>query len=349
MKRARLGDVAQQAGVSLTTASLAMSGKGRISQEVRRRVQAVSRELGYRRRPAGPASGRPFRSIGVLHHVDRSYEWGFIRPFILAIESTLIPQGYVPAIIPVTDGADPGELFERIRGLEVGAVFSIHYSNEELFRRLESSGIMVIILNNSSLQGRFYVVGVDDFQGAYEGAMYLINLGHRNILYVEYDRPENPTVLADRFVGFRKALDERGIPFSAGQRITVDFMDSEELRARLGGSFRGPSGPTAVFAHDDYLAAFIVAALRELGLSVPQDVSLIAPGDVLDYSQPFLPRITTLRINTALMSQLACRLLLDRLSDRSGETHVLKIKQQLIERGSCGRPPAAGRQVQFSP
>ncbi len=338
MSRMRLGDVARQAGVSLTTASMALSGKGRISGEVRRRVRETAQQLGYHRGTAAPAVPRPFKFIGVLHHVDRSYEWDFIRPFFLAIESTLIPEGYVPAIIPVTDGADPRQLYESIRGFEAGAVFSIHYSNGELFRRLEGDGIMVFILNNSTLQDRFTVVGVDDFQGAYEGAMYLINLGHRDILYVEYSRPENPAVVTDRFVGFRKALDERGIPFPAGQRITMDQVDSEELPGHLRDRFSRPDRPTAVFAHDDYLAARIAAALRELGLAVPQDVSLIAPGDVLDYSQPFLPRITTLRINTALMSQLACRLLLDRLKDRSGEAHVVKIKQQLIDRGSCGRP-----------
>ena len=187
----------------------------------------------------------------------------------------------------------------------------------------------------STLQDKFNSVCVDDFQGAYEGALYLIKLGHRSILYVEYNRPEFPTVLADRFVGFKKALDEYKIPFSARQRITVTFMDLEELTGRLGSTFSTQKRPTAVFAHDDYIAAFLVVALRGLGVSVPAEVSLIAPGDVLDYSQPFLPQITTMKINTALMGKLACTLLLDRLNGESEDIHVLKVKQQLMKRGSC--------------
>ena len=72
-----------------------------------------------------------------------------------------------------------------------------------------------------------------------------------------------------------------------------------------------------------------------MGIRVPEDVSLIAPGDVLDYSEPFIPPITTMRIDTAMMGQLAGELLLKRLRDPGLGLQVLKVKQQLVERGSC--------------
>jgi LacI family transcriptional regulator len=338
MKKPRLTDVAAQAGVSLAAASLALAGKGRLSREVREQVLSAAERLGYRKKTVLPLRAtQPIRYVGILHHQDKEYEWNFIRPMLLQIEATLLAHGLLPILIPATVQADVEELYRRITETGVGAVFSIHFHDEELFSRLEKRGVLVILVNNSNLQDRFHSVCVDDFQGAYEGCLYLIRLGHRDILYVEYSRPELPAVVADRFVGFRKALDEHQLPFSEAQRITVRHVAVEELKSRLRPVFRRPRRPTAVFAHDDYIGAYACRALEELGLKVPDEVSLIAPGDVLDYDQPYTPQITTMRINTASMGKLACNLFLDRLRGGIEDVHVLKLKQQLVKRATCAR------------
>lgn len=338
MKSSKLADVAQKAGVSLATASLALAGKGRISRETRERVLSAAEALGYRKRErSAPRAPKGIRYIGILHHEDKDFEWNFIRPMLFQIETHLLGHGFVPVLLPVRVASEVDPLFQRVCEAEVGAVFSIHFHSEELFTRLEKRGVLVILVNNSNLQDRFYSVCVDDFQGAYEGCLYLIRLGHRRILYVEYSRPELPAVVADRFVGFRKALDEHGIDFSGEQRITVPPADLPALQGRLKAAFARQRKPTAVFAHDDYIGAYTLCALRELGLRVPEDVSLIAPGDVLDYSQPFIPQITTMRINTTSLGRLACNLLLDRLRDHIEDIHVLKLKQQLVKRGTCAK------------
>jgi LacI family transcriptional regulator len=142
-------------------------------------------------------------------------------------------------------------------------------------------------------------------------------------------------VVADRFVGFRKALEENRLPFSPEQRITIPFMDEKRLARRLASLFGRPGRPTAVFAHDDYLGMYVVAALKGLGLSVPQDVSLLAPGDVLDYTLPFTPQITTMRINTSLLGRIAADLMLDRVKRGHEDVRVIKVKEQLVKRASC--------------
>ena len=234
MKAPKLLDVAERAGVSLSTASLALAGKGRISSGVRDHVIAAARDLGYRKRgrsfPRRPAG---LRYVAILHHEDKEYEWGFIRPILLQIESSLHHHGYFPVLLPVRIGSDPESVFRRITEAGVGAVFSIHFHNEELFDRLEKRGTLVIIVNNSNLQDKFDSVCVDDFQGAYEGAVYLLKLGHRNIAYVEYERPDLPAVVADRFVGFKKALDESRIALPPDQRVTVRSLDADGLDRAL--------------------------------------------------------------------------------------------------------------------
>jgi DNA-binding LacI/PurR family transcriptional regulator len=109
----------------------------------------------------------------------------------------------------------------------------------------------------------------------------------------------------------------------------------EEMQTKLQKIFQANNPPTAIFAHDDYLAARTIVALQKMQLHVPDDVSIIAPGDVLDYTQPFIPKITTMRINNELMGKLAGEMLLERLKNPQEEVHVLKVNQTLIKRGSC--------------
>ncbi len=80
----------------------------------------------------------------------------------------------------------------------------------------------------------------------------------------------------------------------------------------------------------------LIGLLQKRGINVPDQISIVAPGDVLDYSQPYIPPITTMRIDTAAMGKMAALILQERLSgDRSPHQKVLKVPQHLIERGSC--------------
>jgi LacI family transcriptional regulator len=335
MPVSRLKDVAARAKVSVATASLALSGKGRISAAARERVAEAARHLGYR--PARPEQARrgAAAAAAVVHFGDRDYEWNFIRPMIFEFEQALLSRGYSPVLVPVTLKTTAERVREMIESCRCCAVLSIHYANAALFDSLEAAGVRVVLANNSSYQDRFYSVCVDDFQGAYEGTRYLVELGHRSIAFVEYERPDQPGVIADRYVGFRKALEEAKIAFPAERRVSVRFMDEERLAKKLGALFSRPDRPTAVFAHDDYLGMYVIRALAGMGLEVPGHVSLIAPGDVLDYALPVTPPITTLRINTALLGRTAATLLLDRLHNEREDVHVLKVKEQLVKRATC--------------
>ena len=336
MSGTKLQDVAKKAGVSLATASLALSGKGRISTEVRARVRDAAGELGYRaRQGAGPSAEGGGARVGILHAEDRVYEWNFVRPIVMELERAMHLRGYAPVLVPFNAKSSAEHLGHLIAAVGACAVFAIQCANETVFAQLEARGVPVVVINNSQFQDRFFSVCVDDFQGAYEGALSLMALGHRSIAYVEYERPETPVVVADRFIGFRKALDQHTCAFSPDQRVTVAFMDAQRLQKKLGALFLGPNRPTAIFAHDDYLGLYVIAALKSLGLGVPRDVSLVAPGDVLDYSLPLMPQITTMRINTSLLGRTAATLMLDRMRSHHDDVHVLKVKEQLVRRESC--------------
>ena len=244
MSGTKLQDVAMKAGVSLATASLALSGKGRISTGVRARVRDAAGELGYRaRQAAGPPGQGGGARVGILIAEDRAYEWNFVRPILMELERAMHQKEYAPVLIPFNVKSSAEHLAHLVAAAGACAVFAVQCANATLFAQLEAHGVPVVVINNSQYQDRFFSVCVDDFQGAYEGALSLMALGHRSIAYVEYERPETPVVVADRFIGFRKALDEHHCAFSPDQRVSIPFMDVRRLEKKLGALFLGPDRP----------------------------------------------------------------------------------------------------------
>lgn len=345
MQKATLKDVARTAGVSLATTSLVLNRKGQISDDVRERVLDAAQKLAYNK-PFVSLEKRRYSghvAILVFEDAEKAFVWNFFRRIIVQLEAVITHEGYYPVIIPVTINCEPQDIFEKILVSKAKAICSIDYGNAELFRSLEDRGLPVIVINNTGFQTQCFSVCVDDFHGAYEGAKHLIALGHTQIAYGEYHRPEMPALLYDRFVGFKKALDEADLSFPEEFRMTVNLFDQAELQRQLQRIFQEATPPTAIFAHDDYLAARIIGGLQTLQIHVPEDVSIIAPGDTLDYSQPFTPPITTMCINNELMGKLAGEMLLERLQNPEAGLHVLKVNQNLIERGSCRKSSPDGQ------
>jgi DNA-binding LacI/PurR family transcriptional regulator len=340
MNNVTLKDIAKEAGVSISTVSLVLSGKKKISKDVRDKVYQVAKKLGYIKPVYGSSIATKHLShIAILVHEDyeKAFEWNFIRQMIINLESVITKDQYYPVIIPVRLNQETNEILEKVVLSKAGGLFSIHYGNGELFQQLEGQGIPVVLVNNSDFQTQFHSVCTDDFQGAYEGTTYLLSLGHRQIGHIDYHRPDVPAVVKDRFAGFKTALDEVRITFPHKYRVTVKLFDMDELHQKLDQLFEGDNPPTALFVHDDHLAAQVIVVLRNIQLNVPENVSIIAPGDTLDYNQAFIPRITTMRINTSLMGTLAGEMILRRLKHDQEDIHVLKVNQTLIERGSCKR------------
>jgi DNA-binding LacI/PurR family transcriptional regulator len=337
MKKTTLRDLAEAAGISVAAVSMILSGKGKISTAVAARVRALAEEFGYSRKAAESAPvPRRFKYVSILQREDFPYLWNFSQPFASYLEEQVIQMGYYPIILHIPATATAKTVFKEITGARVGAVFAIHYADPELFQELEDSGIPVIIINNSEYQTRFYSVLSDEVQGSYEATKHLVALGHRRIGYADYLRPNYPTLINDRFFGYWKAIEESSLDYDEENRISVSLPDFDSLARRVADIYRRPAAPTAFSVHDDYFAAYLLEALRRLGLQVPRDVSLVATGgDVLDYRVPFIPKISTMQIDQKLMVSMAWSLLESRLLSPSGPVQVLKTKMPFVDRGSC--------------
>ncbi|HUW40425.1 MAG TPA: LacI family DNA-binding transcriptional regulator [Rectinemataceae bacterium] len=333
----KLDDVAALAKVSLSTASLALSDQGRLSAETRERVLEAAQSLGYRRRQRRPqAAAADTRDIVMLFDIDP--EWAMVlhlvRPIIQEFERTLRQQGFNTLLLPISRSESTYEILEKIRCTQAIGVATIHFAPPELIVMLESAGIPVVVIMNSNFQDRFYTVCVDDFQGAYEGTSYLVKCGHLRIGYVDCLRPDLPVLPVDRFFGFMKAIGEYHLEFDDSMRRRISLEDDDMTSQLIDDLIRAHPDISAVFALDDDVAVRVVSMLRRLGIDVPGRISVLSPGDMLDYSLCYVPQITTMRIDTTYMGRIAGQMLHNRIAHNPQELHVLKVKQQLVKRGS---------------
>ena len=333
-KEIKLSDIAERAGVSVATVSMVLSGKGKISSLMSDKVIAIAEQLNYRRPGVVIDRRLDFRYVTILHSESDRFSWTFSYDLITGLEILLVEKGYYPLVIHMNDRWQAETIVAEIRANRSGAIFAVDYTDVRVVPKLERLEVPLIVVNNGSFQDRFSSVLADDIQGACEGASHLIAAGHRSIAYAEYERPKMPLVVNERRHGFRKAMDEAGLPVTEDLYIISRLEEPEELEKKIAALFKGPGRPTAILAHDDYCAACIIGSLGRLGLSVPRDVSIVAPGDVLDYSQPFLPRISTMRIDTELMTRMAVEIMLESITRQKREALVIKTKLRYMDRGS---------------
>lgn len=336
---ATLQDIAKQAGVSPTTVSLTLAGKGRISQSMRDRIFTIAKELGYKKLYLQqPSNIRPAVILLPIYSTW-GHVWYFIKDIIEIVQIRMQEQGYESIILPIQPEHSVGENLEAVKNLNASAVFSIHYGNTDLFTSLEVSGIPLVMINNSEYQSNFYSVCVDNFQGSYEGTSYLIEEGHNRIAYFDYPRPTLPNTFTDRFMGFQKAMEENNIQLPPDWRITAALDNPRELGRRIRKLMDSKDAPTAVFVHDDFQANRVYHLLTSFGYKVPQEISLIAAGDTLDYRQPETPSISTMKINTQLMAEYATDMMKNRLEKREvfRDHHSLKLRPTLKIRNSIAQ------------
>lgn len=340
---AGLDEVAARAGVSVTTASRALSGRGRVSVITRDRVASAARELGFVASASASslASGRT-RNVGVLASlIDRWY----FATVISSITNTLAPHGYDVTLYNLTeDPAQREHLWNvalRRRRVDGLIALSIGLSADEAQRMLQ---IGLPTLGIGAAGTGVPALRVDDAAVARTATEHLISLGHRRIAHIGMVRPGDahdiPTL---RVQGFRDALADAGLsPIApAGTDfVTADFTIDDGYRAARE-LLDSTDRPTAIFAASDELAFGAIFAARELGLDVPGDLSIVG---VDGHEMSAFFGLTTVNQFPAQQGERAAdgiRALIETGAPvPAGTTPSLPF--ELITRASTGQVPAEG-------
>ena len=304
-----LNDVARLAGVSKATASRALSGRGYVAVETRDRVVAAAAELGYvvSTNAASLVTGHT-RNVGVvLPHINRWY----FGEVLEGIETFLMDAGYDLTLYRLS--ADPVarrrvfEYFLVRKRVDAVIAVGIECTPVEV-GLLHSLGVPVVGLGGP-IEG-VTTISIDDVAAAQLATEHLISLGHRRIMHIGTDQGNEVDFHThdQRYRGFQRAMDAAGLDPSAYRRteLTIAGGFSTGLAVLADPRHR----PSAIMAGSDEVAIGVIVAGRQLGIAVPEQLSVIGI-DGHELAPMF--GLTTLAQDPAGQASVAVGLIVDEL------------------------------------
>ena len=330
-------DIARIAGVSLATASRALSNAPGVAAATRERVQAVAEDLSYVVSPeASRLSGGSTRRVAVvIPHISR---W-FFAAMLEGLESALHEADLDVLLYHVGDAADRRAFFERLparRKVDAVVVVGFPVSQAEQLR-LGLMGVSIVAAGGQS--AAYPYVCIDDEVAARQAMDHLIFLGHRRIAMiaaVDPDQPDWPAI-SGREQAYYAALRDAGITADPSLVTTVDWggLQGAEAMSQLL-SLREP--PTAVYAHSDEVAVGAMRTLRRAGLRIPEDISVIG---IDDHPLAELTDLTTVSQPVRQQGLLAGQMLLGLLQGDDVERAVTMPTRLVIRQSTA--PPRTAR------
>ena len=337
-------DVARRAGVSTATVSRVINGSSYVSTELKERVEAAIRELGY--------EANPF-AIGLK--IDKSHTIGLIistieNPFFAAIvrgvESKVYPAGY--SLILCNTDSDPHlerMYLKLLRQKRVdGLIISTSGGADVEIATLAERGVPVALLNRRLRAGQQLVDAVlsDSVGGARCAVAHLIALGHRRIGIVA--GPSGHLQGEQRLAGYKQALAEAGLPVVPELICEAPFTAEGGYAGTLQLLAEGV-GATALFISNNFMMLGAMRAIRECGRRVPADLAVVSFDDI-DWAPYVDPPLTVVAQPAYQIGVTAAQRVLGRLSGRiAGKAREIVLPTELIVRASCGArlaEPTAG-------
>lgn len=220
----------------------------------------------------------------------------------------------------------------------VSGVIVAGTNSENLLEVLSERDIPWVTMGNNILGKRHEqpnsAIYFDDVGGSHELTRYLISLGHRQIAFV--GNLKLPWY-ARRHAGYLTAMEDAGLPPQVSE---LSYREGEEM-GYLGGKIvlQNASRPTAILAGDDAAARGVYKAARDMGLNVPEDLSVAGFNDTLEASA-LHPTLTSVRVFTDELGKQLAEMLLKRIARPDLEAQSITLPTQLVRRESCAQPPA---------
>ena len=346
-RRARLQDIARELDISVATVSRALSGYPHVDELTRRRVLNVAQQIGYQPNELARAlRNERTMLVGLVLPDIRS---DFFASAASILQTELEGAGYRVLLgISRDDPEVDREYLLALLGHHVAGIVHVPCTPEgaQAVREIDAT-IPIIELNRHSKAKIFDTFTANDREGGYELGRHLLGLGHEHAAIIT-GSPQLSTT-TERVRGFRHALVEAGMPSPPVLYGTYTQAWGHEAFAKLM-SARTP--PSALFVTSNQLVAGALAAAADLGVTIPDELSLVGFDEVYWYSI-CSPTITTYSLPLEQLGMMAAQMLLRRMeAERAREPQPppvrCRLAGQLIVRGSAG-PVATRRRTRATP
>lgn len=324
--------IAKKLGVSKNTVSLALRGIPGISEKTRKLIIDTAAELGYQYKPAGrQEKGTKNLCLVVPKSAQNSID--FFSLIQMGIEDEA-KKNNMNTILHYYD--ENGEEFQTPLCIEdkiVAGIITLGRVSKNTVRILESYEIPTVLVDNYFDDMETDCVLTDNHNGGYNATKYLIGKGHTQISF--FGCIDESISFYDRYMGYRKAMERRQLKVEErfNPFISNEFASYEEAvvimkRLKEEGIF-----PTAFVCRNDASAIFLYKVLKQMDISIPEQVSVIGFDDI-SAAADVSPELTTMRVNKEQMGRKAVMKLLARLDDRGGIAEKLLLAAELVERDS---------------
>jgi LacI family transcriptional regulator len=329
-------DVAERAGVSTATVSRVISGTTRVKPTTRAGVLAAVEALGYR--PSGVARSLKLRSTRTIGLVVTDIANPYFPKIVRAVEDAALERGHA---VLLCDGADDPSREETYLDLlierRVDGIVIASSGLEERYREwLGRRPVPVVLVNCTARGAALPAILSDNRAGGRLAAEHVLALGHRRIGHIS--APSRNAAAGERLAGIRDAT--QAVPDAELAVVDGDgTVEGGEAAAHLLLDRR--PGPTAILCYNDLTAIGVVRAVRDRGLRVPADVSVVGYDDI-PFSAWLEPALTTVAQDTSEMGRWAVERLVERIAGHASEPAadgVVLLPVRLRIRASTAPPP----------
>lgn len=332
---ATIKDIADKAGVSTATVSNVIKGKkGKVSEKTIEKIEKIIEELNYvPSMGARILSEKRSKIIGVICNfmnvTDNSLKDPFTAELLGVIESEIRKNKYYMMLYASNK---PEEIKKLISTWSVdGLIFA--GINEKTYNSLiKISKKPIVVIDGYYKNKDFYNVGTNDEEGGYIITKYLLDKGHKNIIFADETNKKGTiikTVDGERLKGFKRALKEMGIEYTTENHIYIDTFNKQKSVDKI----LEYKNITAVVCASDNIAFEVINCLKNRNIKIPEDISVTGFDNVY-LSNLSSPTLTTINQNINEKGCKAVNMLIDIIEEKSIENNNIRISVDIKERNS---------------
>ncbi len=330
---ASIRDVARTAGVSVSTVSHVINKTRFVSEETRTKVLAAMVELNYKPNRLASSLRRKDKRTNTLGLLIPDSANPFFAEVLRGVEDASFEAGY-NVFLCNSDDNPKKELnyIDVLLGKQIDGIILVsagtHNDAQDLFAQNE---IAAVVVDREVTGVKTDTVMVDNKTGGYQATKYLIDLGHTRIGCIA--GPSLLTPSAARVGGYRKALSEHDIPYDDGIVVLGNFRAQSGFEATIE-LLEKSNPPTALFACNDMMAVGAFHAADEVGLKVPDNISIVGFDDIT-LASFIIPPLTTIAQPSYEMGLLAAEMVIARIQNPNSSPRNVVLSTKLIIRKSC--------------
>ena len=327
-------EVAKKAGVSISTASKALNDRKDVGDDTKERIKKIAKELNYE--PSHFARALAMRKTGNIGVITVRYYQApmltnpFYSKIIEGIEEELITANLnLVTNVLRREQVEAMEIPKMVKEKSVDGIILLGHMPEDFVNMMVDKAPPAVMVDNAIKNAPISSILMDNMDGAAKAVEYLIDTGHSKIAYVS--GPSSRYSFLQRAEGFKKAHAARGM--NVDEKLMI-FNEKEEPGYEwMGGILGGTARPDAVFACNDVHAILAINMLKDRGIAVPDDISVMG-FDNIDLSGHFIPSLSTVDINKSAMGAKAAQILVDIINTKKNRVENIVFPTSIVIRNS---------------